>query len=106
MQTVFLLTVGPKPAHSAQDIQKQLPAEAKAFIFVDRQFKDIMRKAKDRPNAMQVWAQGLHTQGIGMGETPCLQGIGCAQLKLRRVVYFQLAPCAAAGYVQRAGALH
>jgi hypothetical protein len=39
---------------SAADIQRQLAAESKAFISVDRQFKDIMRKAKDRPNAMLV----------------------------------------------------
>ncbi|KAJ9522809.1 hypothetical protein QJQ45_019797 [Haematococcus lacustris] len=37
---------------SAADIQRQLPSEAKAFSQVDRQFKDIMRRTKDRPNAM------------------------------------------------------
>lgn len=39
---------------SAADIQRQLPTEAKAFMQVDRQFKDVMRRTKDRPNAMQV----------------------------------------------------
>lgn len=39
---------------SAADIQRQLPAEAKAFAQVDRTFKDVMRRTKDRPNAMQA----------------------------------------------------
>ncbi|GAX73618.1 hypothetical protein CEUSTIGMA_g1069.t1 [Chlamydomonas eustigma] len=38
----------------ASDIQRQLPAEAKAFAQVDRQFKEAMRKARDRPNALQT----------------------------------------------------
>lgn len=43
-----------EPIFSAPDIQRQLPVEAKAFFVVDKQFKDIMRKTKDRPNALQV----------------------------------------------------
>lgn len=39
---------------SAPDIQRQLPMEAKAFILVDRQFKDIMKRTMDRPNALQA----------------------------------------------------
>eukprot|EP00798_Chlamydomonas_sp_ICE-L_P002275 gene2275-8543_t len=37
---------------SAADIQRQLPAEAKAFAMVDKQYKDSMRRTKDRPNAL------------------------------------------------------
>jgi hypothetical protein len=40
----------------AADIQRQLPAEARAFAQVDKTFKDIMRRAHDRPNALQVSA--------------------------------------------------
>jgi len=39
---------------SARDIQSQLPVEAKAFMHVDKQLREIMRKTKDRPNALQV----------------------------------------------------
>ncbi|KAK3247052.1 hypothetical protein CYMTET_43439 [Cymbomonas tetramitiformis] len=39
---------------SAPDIQRQLPAEAKAFFQVDKQLKDIMRRVKDRPSALQT----------------------------------------------------
>lgn len=39
---------------SAPDIQRQLPMEAKAFVMVDRQFKDIMKRTLDRPNALQA----------------------------------------------------
>ena len=38
----------------AADIQRQLPAEARAFAQVDKTFKDIMRRTHDRPNALQV----------------------------------------------------
>eukprot|EP00873_Tetraselmis_striata_P045243 jgi/Tetstr1/465507/TSEL_010176.t1 len=37
---------------SAPDIQRQLPQEAKMFLQVDKQFKDIMRRVRDRPNAL------------------------------------------------------
>lgn len=43
-----------EPIFSAQDIQKQLPAEHKAFDQVHRQLRDIMRRTKDRPNALQI----------------------------------------------------
>lgn len=39
---------------AAPDIQRQVPAEAAAFAQVDRAYKDIMRRAHDRPNALQV----------------------------------------------------
>ena len=38
---------------SAPDIQRQLPAEAKMFMQVDRTFKEIMRKANRLPNVMR-----------------------------------------------------
>jgi len=37
---------------SAPDIQRQLPAESKTFFEVDKSFKEIMKKTKDRPNAL------------------------------------------------------
>ena len=37
----------------APDIQRQLPNEAKAFLTVDKQLRDIMRRTRDRPNALQ-----------------------------------------------------
>jgi hypothetical protein len=43
-----------EPIFSAPDIQKQLPAESKAFDLVHRQLKDVMRRTKDRPNALQT----------------------------------------------------
>lgn len=39
---------------AAPDIQRQLPFESKAFFTVDKSFKDIMRRTKDRPNAMMA----------------------------------------------------
>lgn len=43
-----------KTIFSAPDIQRQLPHEAKAFIAVDKQFKDVMRRTRERSNAMQA----------------------------------------------------
>jgi dynein heavy chain, axonemal len=40
----------------APDIQRQLPHEAKSFAAVDRQFRDLMRRANARPNALQAAA--------------------------------------------------
>jgi dynein heavy chain len=37
---------------AAPDIQRQLPAEARVFNSVDKQFKDIMRRTRDRPGAL------------------------------------------------------
>jgi hypothetical protein len=63
-----------EPILSAPDIQKQLPAESKAFDLVHKQLKDVMRRTKDRPNALQtagstsevpMW---LHTQWSGNRE--------------------------------------
>ncbi|KAG1666392.1 hypothetical protein FOA52_006501 [Chlamydomonas sp. UWO 241] len=39
---------------SAPDIQRQLPGEAKAFWQVDKTFKSVMRRTRDRPNALQA----------------------------------------------------
>ncbi|GFR44385.1 hypothetical protein Agub_g5605 [Astrephomene gubernaculifera] len=41
-----------EPIFSAVDIQRQLPVEAKAFFAVDKQLREIMRRTKDRPNAL------------------------------------------------------
>ena len=51
-QWIYLETI-----FTAQDIQRQMPAETKSFFTVDRQFRDIMRKTRDRNNALQ--ARGL-----------------------------------------------
>ena len=39
---------------SAPDIQRQLPSEAKAFHTIDTQFREIMKKTKERPNALKA----------------------------------------------------
>ncbi|KAK9815239.1 hypothetical protein WJX72_000483 [[Myrmecia] bisecta] len=51
---------------TASDIQRQLPTETKNFQAVDRQFKEIMRRTRDRPNALQAgtthgWLETLHS---------------------------------------------
>ena len=43
-----------EPIFSAPDIQKQLPAEARAFNQVHRQLRDAARRARERPNALQA----------------------------------------------------
>ena len=42
---------------SAPDIQRQLPAEAKMFMTVDKSWKEIMRKVARLPNAMRAATQ-------------------------------------------------
>jgi dynein heavy chain len=50
-----------EPIFSAPDIQRQLPVEAKAFFVTDKQFKEVMRRTKDRPNALLAGTvPGLH----------------------------------------------
>ena len=39
---------------SAPDIQRQLPAEAKQFFAVDKQFRDVMRKTRENDNALRA----------------------------------------------------
>lgn len=38
----------------APDILRQLPHEAKSFAGVDRHFRELMKRANDRPNALQA----------------------------------------------------
>ena len=42
---------------SAPDIQRQLPAEAKMFMTVDKSYKEIMRKVNKVPLAMRAGTQ-------------------------------------------------
>ncbi|KAI4873222.1 hypothetical protein NFI96_025127 [Prochilodus magdalenae] len=42
---------------SAPDIQRQLPAEAKMFLQVDKSWKEIMRKVNNLPNALRAATQ-------------------------------------------------
>ena len=42
---------------SAPDIQRQLPAEAKMFVAVDKSYKDIMRKVNKVPLAIRAATQ-------------------------------------------------
>ncbi|TSN95723.1 Dynein heavy chain 6, axonemal [Bagarius yarrelli] len=42
---------------TAPDIQRQLPAEAKMFLQVDKSWKDIMRKVNSFPNALRAATQ-------------------------------------------------
>ncbi len=51
-----------KTIFTAPDIQRQLPHEAKAFISVDKQFKEVMRRTKERTNAMQAATTPGHHQ--------------------------------------------
>ena len=49
---------------SAPDIQRQLPAEAKMFMTVDKSYKEIMRKVNKVPLAMRAGTQpGKHNKG-------------------------------------------
>ncbi|ORZ39411.1 dynein heavy chain and region D6 of dynein motor-domain-containing protein [Catenaria anguillulae PL171] len=43
-----------EPIFSAPDIQRQLPEESKMFAQVDRNWKDVMRRAARHPNAMKL----------------------------------------------------
>ena len=55
-----------EPIFSAPDIQKQLPAEHRAFDHVHRQLREVMRRTKDRPNALQTTAHsGEHVLCAG-----------------------------------------
>lgn len=42
---------------SAPDIQRQLPAEAKMFLQVDKSWKEVMRKVNRLPNALRAATQ-------------------------------------------------
>lgn len=51
---------------SAPDIQRQLPAEARMFMQVDKSYKDIMRKVNRVPLAIRAATQpGKDTTGSG-----------------------------------------
>lgn len=41
-----------EPVFAAPDIQRQLPAEARAFAHVDRAFRDAARRAREHPDAL------------------------------------------------------
>ena len=57
-----------KSIFSAPDIQRQLPHEAKSFTAVDKQFKDTMRRTRERSNAMQAaTVPGLRFFVLGLG---------------------------------------
>lgn len=43
-----------EPVLTAPDIQRQLPSESKLFMFVEREYKSIMRRASENPNCMRV----------------------------------------------------
>lgn len=49
---------------SAPDIQRQLPAEAKMFMQVDKSWKEVMRKVNRLPNALRAATQ----PGINMSK--------------------------------------
>ena len=58
-----------EPIFSAPDIQRQLPVEAKQFFHTDKQYKEVMRRAKDRPNALLAGtAPGLLEVRGGRGD--------------------------------------
>ena len=43
-----------EPIFSAPDIQRQLPAEAKMFMDVDKGLKNVLKKVSENPNCMRV----------------------------------------------------
>lgn len=52
---------------SAPDIQRQLPAEARMFMQVDKSYKDIMRKVNRVPLAIRAATQpGKDTNDNGL----------------------------------------
>jgi dynein heavy chain len=46
-----------EPIFSAPDIQRQLPAEAKMFLDIDKGLKNIMKKVSENPNCMRIGTQ-------------------------------------------------
>lgn len=56
-----------EPIFSSSDLPKQLPTESKAFDLVHKQLRDIMRRTKDRPNALQT-----ASNPGGVGRATCL----------------------------------
>lgn len=72
-----------EPIFSAQDIQKQLPAEHKAFDQVHRQLREIMRRTKDRPNALQITSNAGLCVGCYPGGPECC--CSCAFYGCRRL---------------------
>ncbi|XP_069092738.1 dynein axonemal heavy chain 6 isoform X2 [Pleurodeles waltl] len=74
---------------SAPDIQRQLPAEAKMFLQVDKSWKEIMRKVNRLPNALRAATQpGLletfhNNNGLLDEIQKCLE----AYLESKRVIF-------------------
>ena len=56
---------------SAPDIQRQLPAEAKMFVSVDKSYKDIMRKVNKVPLAIRAATQPGKVKRGSAGNTSC-----------------------------------
>ncbi|XP_069482525.1 dynein axonemal heavy chain 6 [Ambystoma mexicanum] len=74
---------------SAPDIQRQLPAEAKMFLQVDRSWKEIMRKVNRLPNALRAATQPglLETFQNNNGLLDQIQKCLEAYLESKRVVF-------------------
>lgn len=67
-----------EPIFTANDIMKQLPQETKLFEQVHKQLKEVMRRTRDRPNALQSGcSQGARGSAAG-NEPRCRRG--CAYL--------------------------
>ena len=73
-----------KTIFTAPDIQRQLPHEAKAFASVDKQFKEVMRRTRERTNAMQAaTTPGMPQDCVWSAWCPyLLQFICCPELTL------------------------
>lgn len=62
-----------EPIFSAQDIQKQLPSEYRAFDHVHKQLREVMRRTKDRPNALQTASNPCEWPAVTAAAAPeCL----------------------------------
>ncbi|ESN90842.1 hypothetical protein HELRODRAFT_182551 [Helobdella robusta] len=74
---------------SAPDIQRQLPAESKLFVTVDRSFKDIMRKVYKVPLAIRAGTQPGLLESLQNNNVLLEQIQKCldAYLESKRVVF-------------------
>lgn len=63
----------------AEDIQRQLPAEAQKFMAIDKAWKNIMKKTHDNPKVINDLKGGMGTDGGNARTWPPL-------IKLRQLI--------------------
>ena len=74
---------------SAPDIQRQLPAEAKMFMTVDKSYKEIMRKVNKMPLAIRAGTQPGLLETLQNNNALLDQIMKCleAYLESKRVIF-------------------